>query len=160
GSRVQTPLFPFGAYSDDHSRILLRYDHHRLLCPLMRGLVEGAAVRFGEHVVIAERECMMQGAPSCLMDIKFERTTEGLDLNVVAVLNKSNELADMVLTMLSQREGYTLAQVESLLQAHHSVPQEQARLRTAYTAISQLQHAGLVRSSEEQSLETRRYWRV
>jgi hypothetical protein len=160
GSRAQTPLFPFGAYSDDYSRLLLRYDHHRLLCPLMRGMVEGAATHFGEHAVIAERECMTHGAPSCLMDIKFERNTEGLDLNVVAVLNKSNELADTVLTMLSQREGYTLAEVESLLHAHHSVPQGQARLNKAYTAISQLQHAGLVRSSEEPSLETRKYWRV
>jgi hypothetical protein len=143
-----------------HNALLLRYNNHRLLCPLLYGCIKGTAEHYGEHVTIRELSCMQYGAQDCLMDIRFERDTEALDLNVVDTLSKSDDLADMVLGMLSYYEGYTLGQVKKLLKAHHGVPQEQARLRTAYTAISHLQHAGLVRSSTEQSLETRKYWRV
>lgn len=164
--RNSAPL-GYAAYAEDRSKLLMKYDGHRQLCPILHGCIEGAAERFKEAVHIQERSCMQQGGVCCLMEASFARNTEPLQLESLAMSNKQSGdrwMDSMVLQLLPvyQEAGYTLAQVETLLKAHPGVPMEQVRISTAYKSIAHLQHAGLVASTADQgdTLQSRRYWRV
>lgn len=159
------PIFGYATYQESPSKLLIKYDSHRQLCPVLYGCIEGAADRFHEAVIIQERSCMQHGAPACLMEARFEQKTEPLRLESLEMSHKQSEsrwMDSMVLQLLPMQGGYTLKQVNELLQAHPGVPNEQVRPSAAYNSISHLQHAGLVASTADRGdvLLDRRYWRV
>ena len=58
------PLFTYEA-SSRPNEVALIYDSPRHLCSVLRGAIEGAAERYGEHVRVIERSCMKRGATVC-----------------------------------------------------------------------------------------------
>ena len=64
-----TPSFD---YEDPGAgRLIIRYTSERKLCPLFRGLLEGAAAHFGEEITYEEHECLLLGDDLCCFDISF-----------------------------------------------------------------------------------------
>jgi hypothetical protein len=61
---AETPWFDVGT---DEGSLRLTYVSHRHLCPLAEGLIEGAADRFGESVMIEQPECMLRGDNQCVL---------------------------------------------------------------------------------------------
>ena len=67
-------LFP-GAYAptfdvsdDEQSNVVsLSYESHRGLCLFAEGLIEGAALHFGETAQVEQPECARRGDPRCLL---------------------------------------------------------------------------------------------
>ena len=55
----------------DGSRLVLGYRSGRRLCHLAEGFVAGAAAHFGERVALAQTQCMLDGAPTCLLTLAF-----------------------------------------------------------------------------------------
>lgn len=51
--------------------VRIRYDSTRGLCTLLEGLVEGTAGHYGETAAIAQTECMHDGAPACVFDVRL-----------------------------------------------------------------------------------------
>lgn len=162
---MSPPIFGYATYAESPSKLLIKYDSHRQLCPVLYGCIEGAADRFHEAVSIQERSCMQNGAPACLMEARFAKNTEPLQLESLEMANKQSEsrwLDSMVLQLLPMQGGYTLKQVNELLQAHPGVPSAQVRPSAAFNAVQHLQHAGLVASTADRGdlLLDRRFWRV
>ncbi|HUL60904.1 MAG TPA: heme NO-binding domain-containing protein [Anaeromyxobacteraceae bacterium] len=52
-------------------RLVLRYQSRRLMCGLVRGMVEGIAESYGERVRIAEPECQLRGDARCTFEVEF-----------------------------------------------------------------------------------------
>jgi predicted hydrocarbon binding protein len=161
------PVFMYQALSDNPNELLLSYDSHRQLCPVLCGCIEGAADRFGEKVSIVERTCMQQGASACLLEVRFF----GLDVSKVPVENmamqnrhrEQKQIADIVLRLLPYEDGVTLQDLETLLRVRSGMPLHQIRPSVLLSAVSHLQHAGLVSSTANMPgdiLPSRRYWRV
>jgi hypothetical protein len=50
-------------------RLLMHYRSARRMCAFAEGLIEGAAMHFGEQVTIAQPECMHRGDERCVLDI-------------------------------------------------------------------------------------------
>jgi hypothetical protein len=48
-----------------HRQVVLRYASPRRLCALAKGITRGIADALGEKIEIAERTCMLAGAPAC-----------------------------------------------------------------------------------------------
>ena len=48
----------------------LVYASPRRLCALLKGITRGLAARFGDKVEIAERACMLRGAPTCELSVR------------------------------------------------------------------------------------------
>lgn len=67
--RADTPDFDFDASSPDV--LVMDYRSKRKLCALAEGLAEGAATHFGETVHIHHPECMLRGAASCRLELRF-----------------------------------------------------------------------------------------
>lgn len=66
---AETPHFH---YEDTGpGRLVLHYTSSRKLCPLVRGLLEGAAESFGETLSLEETQCMHHGASSCVFELEF-----------------------------------------------------------------------------------------
>jgi heme-NO-binding protein len=61
---ADTPWFDV---DEDGDALQLVYASPRRLCPLAEGLIEGAAARFGESVVIHQPECMLRGDARCVL---------------------------------------------------------------------------------------------
>ena len=66
-------LFP-GAYAptfdvstDEDHAVSLSYESHRGLCMFAEGLIEGAALHFGEVAHVEQPECAQRGDPRCLL---------------------------------------------------------------------------------------------
>lgn len=161
------PVFKYQALSDNPNELLLTYDSHRHLCPVLYGCIEGAADRFGEKVSIIERTCMQQGANVCLMEVRFF----GIDEVKVPAENvamqirhhEQKQIADMILRLLPYEDGVTLQDLEALVRVRSGVPLHQIRPSVLLNAVSHLQHAGLVTSTANRPgdiLPIRRYWRV
>jgi predicted hydrocarbon binding protein len=161
------PVFMYEALSDNPNELLLTYDSHRQLCPVLCGCIEGAADRFGEKVVIVERTCMQQGASACLLEIRFY----GLDVSKQPVENRAMQIrhheqkhiADTILRVLPFEDGVTLQDLETLLRVRSRMPLDQIRPSILLSAVSHLQHAGLVTSTANMPgdiLPSRRFWRV
>jgi hypothetical protein len=161
------PVFKYEALSDNPNELLLTYDSHRQLCPMLWGCIEGATDRFGEKVSIIERTCMQHGANVCLLEICFF----GIDLpktpvEDMAMQNRRREqkqIADVILRLLPYQDGITLQDLEILLRARSGLPLHQIRPSVLLSTISHLQHAGLVTSTANMPgdiLPSRRYWRV
>ena len=65
------PVFGYEALSTYANGLVLIYNNHRQLCPVLYGAIEGAAERYGEKVQIIERACMKRGAAECRFEIYF-----------------------------------------------------------------------------------------
>lgn len=161
------PIFKYEALSDNPNELLLTYDSHRQLCPVLYGCIEGAADRFGEKVSIVERTCMQRGASACLLEVRFF----GIDVSKAPVENVGMQIrrreqkliADTILRLLPYEDGVTLQDLNALLRAQSGMPLHQLRPSVLLSAILHLQHAGLVASTANvpgDILLGRRYWRV
>lgn len=66
---AETPHF---AYEDPgDGRLVMHYTSQRRLCPLFRGLLDGAASHFNEDVKCTETACMHDGAEHCTFELSF-----------------------------------------------------------------------------------------
>lgn len=65
------PSFEFDTSVDDE--LSLSYISHRGLCSFAEGLIEGAADRFDEDVVIEQTSCTKHGDPSCVIHVRFKK---------------------------------------------------------------------------------------
>jgi hypothetical protein len=65
------PSFEFDETSEE--ALGLTYESHRELCAFAEGLVEGAAVHFGERVAIDQTECTKRGDARCTLRVTFTR---------------------------------------------------------------------------------------
>ena len=66
---AETPHFAYEDPGDGH--LVIEYTSARKLCPLFRGLIDGAAEAFGETISFEESQCMHDGAASCRFEIAF-----------------------------------------------------------------------------------------
>ena len=71
---AETPDFAYEEPTKD--RLVMHYSSKRRLCPLVRGLLDGAAKSFGESIVVTETACMHDGAERCTFDLAFEGVAE------------------------------------------------------------------------------------
>src|SRR5437899_2576314 len=71
---IAPPIFQYESLTNDG--LLLTYDSHRKLCPLLRGALEGAGLRYGERTHIFELQCMREGARACEFEVYFRRFIE------------------------------------------------------------------------------------
>jgi hypothetical protein len=63
------PVFYYQNPSDD--RLIMRYESQRQLCPLVEGLVEGAAKYYGETIVQSHPRCVHRGDSECVFEVQF-----------------------------------------------------------------------------------------
>jgi len=160
------PVFGFEFLSQRPNGLVLMYDSHRQLCPVLYGAIEGAAERFGEAAQIVESTCMRQGAPQCRFEVNFTRTSAPLPHNQTseqaAQARAKQQLADQVLSALPNSDGLTLQDLQRVMQ-HWPVSPELVRPSQLLEALKHLQYAGLIASTANQAgdnFATRRYWRV
>jgi hypothetical protein len=71
---ADVPVFDFDASAPDV--LTLGYVSSRQLCSFAEGLIEGAAVHFGEQVTIEQTQCMKRGDAKCVLDCSFESLEE------------------------------------------------------------------------------------
>lgn len=160
------PVFGFEYLSQSPTGLLVVYDSHRQLCPILYGAIEGAAERFGEVAQIIESTCMRQGAPQCRFEVNFTRTSALLPLNQTseqaALAKAKQQLADQVLSALPDSDGLTLQDLQWTMR-HSQISPELVRPSQLLEALKHLQYAGLIASTankEGDNLATRRYWSV
>src|SRR6266566_2021563 len=160
------PVFSYEALSTYANGLVLAYDNHRQLCPVLFGAIEGAAERYKEKVQIIERTCMRQGAAECRFEVYFvaqsSKSSRIETAEQIARRNARQQLADLVLSVLPDEDGVTLLDLQMGLQ-HRRVGPNQLRPSVLLEALRHLQHAGLVASTANQpddDLYRRRYWRV
>ena len=161
------PVFSYEALSTYANGLVLAYDNHRQLCPVLYGAIEGAAERYGEKVQIIERACMKRGAAECRFEIYFSADPNSgalyMETPEQSVRRKiRRQLADMVLSALPDQNGVTLMDLQKIM-LHWQVNPAHLRPSVLLEALKHLQHAGLVASSANQpgdDLARRRYWRV
>lgn len=63
----------FAYQIDGPDGVTLTYASGRRLCELAEGFIAGAAAHYGQRVVIDQPECMLRGAPVCLLHCEFSR---------------------------------------------------------------------------------------
>ena len=164
---VTPPLFRYEALPSHPQGLVLIYDSPRKLCAVLVGAIEGAAVRYEERVQIVERSCMKRGADVCRFEVVFSPPISGaLQLQETpeqrARRKAQQHLADFVLSVLPDRDGVTLGNLQSILHSWQASP-HQRRPSVLLEALQHLQHAGLVASTANQpgdDLTHRRYWRA
>jgi hypothetical protein len=162
------PIFGYEALESDPKGLTLIYDSDRHLCPILYGAIEGAAERYGERVRIVETACMTQGASACRFDIRFFAPTSGPLTQIetpeqIAQRNSRRQLADMALSVLPEKDGMTLQDLQRIMQHWQHINPQQVRPSVLLESLRHLQHAGLVASTANQQgddLAIRRYWRV
>jgi hypothetical protein len=66
---ADVPSFDFS--SPAANRLVLGYRSHRKWCAFAEGLLEGAAVHYGERVTITQPRCMRRGDEHCSIDCTF-----------------------------------------------------------------------------------------
>jgi len=59
----------------DAEHAVVHYRSERKLCRLMEGLLEGVAAHFGTGISYSHRQCMLDGADECILDIQFGRSS-------------------------------------------------------------------------------------
>ena len=67
---ADVPTFGIGR-SAPHS-VVLRYGSPRRMCALAEGLIEGAAAQFGQHVTIAQTDCMLRNDELCTIEVHVD----------------------------------------------------------------------------------------
>ena len=65
---VTPPRLVVNRISDD--AVVISYDSARRMCPLLKGIVKGAAAYYKETVDITESRCMLQGDPACTFTVQ------------------------------------------------------------------------------------------
>lgn len=53
------------------ARLVLRYDSPNRLCYLLVYAAEGVLRYYGERGVVVEKECVRNGAPACVVEVRF-----------------------------------------------------------------------------------------
>ncbi len=71
---AETPNFSYEEPADD--QLVMHYTSNRKLCPLVRGLLDGAAKSFNEKLVCKESACMHEGADFCTFELTFHGVIE------------------------------------------------------------------------------------
>lgn len=71
---AEVPVFDFDTSHPDG--VTLGYVSSRQLCSFAEGLIEGAAVHFGEQVSIEQTQCVKRGDAKCLLVCSFKPTEE------------------------------------------------------------------------------------
>ncbi len=51
-------------------KVIISYDSARKMCALLIGIVKGAAKHYQEQVTVLESQCMLRGAPACIVDVQ------------------------------------------------------------------------------------------
>lgn len=57
------------AHRESDDVLVVHYQSHRKLCPVVRGIIRGLAEKFGERFDINETQCMHTGAEKCIMRV-------------------------------------------------------------------------------------------
>lgn len=162
------PVFEFEVVPSYTNGLTVIYDSNRQLCPVLFGAIEGAAQRYGERVQIIERSCMKRGATDCRFEIYFHadpsQTRPALETSEqITRRNAQQQLANIVLTVLPDEDGFTLQDLQRTMHHWQRVTAQQVRPSILLEALRHLQHAGLVTSTANHpgdDLSNRRYWRV
>jgi hypothetical protein len=110
---------------------------------------------------------MKRGAPVCRFELHFSSPVSQplayLETpEQIARRRNQQQLANLVLSVLPDRNGATLVDVQELLRPWQLRP-DQLRPRALLEALQHLQHAGLVATTAAQpgdDLAHRRYWRA
>ncbi len=63
------PRFTYEELPD--GRLLMRYNSQRGLCAVLRGLILGVGLLFGQELRVRETTCMHNGDPQCTMEVTF-----------------------------------------------------------------------------------------
>jgi hypothetical protein len=63
-----------GISEDRDGGVRIRYESPRRLCVLLRGLVAGTALRYGEGAELEETQCMHDGAEACVFRVRLSRS--------------------------------------------------------------------------------------
>ncbi len=58
------------AHRESSDVLIVHYQSHRKLCPVVRGIIRGLGERFDEKFDIKETQCMHDGADECVMRVK------------------------------------------------------------------------------------------
>ena len=161
------PLFGYEELPRNADGLVLIYDSPRKLCPVLVGVIEGAAERYGEQVHIVEQTCMKQGAAACRFEVIFSsRLAQPLQHSETAQLRtrrtEQKHFAEFVLSVLPADDGVMLGELQHVLQRMPVNP-KQLRPSVLLEALRHLQFVGLVASSANQpgdDLTHRRYWRA
>jgi len=66
---AKPPRFEYEQLPD--GRLLMHYRSERRLCSVLRGLILGVGIHFGEELRVQETACMNNGAPRCTMEVTF-----------------------------------------------------------------------------------------
>lgn len=64
---MKHPEFLVSREKDD--ALALTYNSPRKLCALVRGGIKGLARHYGEHIILTETSCMLQGAQNCQIQV-------------------------------------------------------------------------------------------
>jgi Haem-NO-binding len=67
---ADVPTFGIGRSAPDS--VVLRYGSPRRMCALAEGLIEGAAAQFGQHVTIAQTDCMLRNDELCTIEVHVD----------------------------------------------------------------------------------------
>jgi len=52
-------------------RLIMRYRSERMLCAFVEGLIEGVAEHYRSPIRYQQRQCMLEGGPSCEFELEF-----------------------------------------------------------------------------------------
>ncbi len=163
---ITPPVFHCEKLANSSNGLLLIYDSHRHLCPVLYGAIEGAAERFGEQAHISERTCMKQGATACCFEVYFvadsSRSSRAETPEQTTRSRARQQLADLVLSALPEAGGITLFDLQRTMK-YWPVPVDRLRPGVLLEALRHLQFAGLITSTANQpgdNLTQRRYWRI
>ncbi len=68
-ANAHPPSFQYEEMPD--GRLLMHYKSERRLCPVLRGLILGVGLNFGQNLQVNEIACMNKGDDQCTMEIIF-----------------------------------------------------------------------------------------
>ncbi len=71
---ADVPVFDFDISTPDS--LAIGYKSARKLCAFAEGMIEGAAVHYGERVEITQPQCMKHGDEQCLLICSFQSATQ------------------------------------------------------------------------------------
>ncbi len=57
------------AHRESPDTLIVHYQSHRKLCPVVRGIIRGMGEKFNEKFDIQETQCMYDGADECVMRV-------------------------------------------------------------------------------------------
>ncbi|WP_455219934.1 heme NO-binding domain-containing protein, partial [Kaarinaea lacus] len=57
------------AHRETNDLLVLRYQSHRKMCHVVKGVIRGLGERYGESFYIEETQCMHDGANECILNV-------------------------------------------------------------------------------------------